>query len=139
MNKIILKGRLTNDVTMSYGTDDNHTAFAKWNMAVDDRSWKEEGSCHTDYIPCFAAGKTAEIADANLCKGKEVLLYGKMQSGSYINRDGKKIYTLQMRVEEIEFCGKKSESRMPYEEEIIQMMSCHSGRKNYILKQVWKW
>ncbi|MBU5469787.1 single-stranded DNA-binding protein [Falcatimonas sp. MSJ-15] len=121
MNKIILKGRLTNNVNVKYAENDNHTALAMWNMAVDDRSWKEEGSYHTDYIPCFAAGKTAEIADANLCKGKEVLLYGKMQSGSYINRDGKKIYTLQMRVEEIEFCGKKSESRMPYEEEFMNM------------------
>lgn len=56
--------------------------------------------------------------DGYACK---VLLYGKMQSGSYTNRDGKKIYTLQMRVEEIEFCGKKSESRMPYEEEFMNM------------------
>lgn len=122
MNKIILKGRLTNDVTMSYGTDDNHTAFGKWNLAVDDRSWKQDdGSYHTDYIPCFAIGKTAEIAGANLCKGKEVLLYGKMQSGSYTNKDGKKIYTLQMRVEEIEFCGKKAETKMPYEDNFMNM------------------
>ena len=127
MNKIILKGRLTNNVSISYGNDDNddnHTVFCKWNMAVDDRSWKQDGSYHTDYIPCFAVGRTAEIADANLCKGKEVLLYGKMQSGSYMNKDGKKVYTLQMRVDEIEFCGKKSESRMPYEDDFMNMPDC---------------
>ena len=124
MNKIILKGRLTNNVSTSYGNDDNHTAFCKWNMAVDDRSWKQDGSYHTDFIPCFAVGRTAEIADANLCKGKEVLLYGKMQSGSYMNKDGKKVYSLQMRVDEIEFCGKKSESRMPYEDDFMNMPNC---------------
>ena len=87
MNKIILKGRLTNNVNVKYAENDNHTALAIWNMAVDDRSWKQDdGSYHTDYIPCFAIGKTAEIAGANLCKGKEVLLYGKMQSGSYTNK-----------------------------------------------------
>ena len=68
--------------------------------------------------------RTAEIADANLCKGKEVLLYGKMQSGSYMNKDGKKVYTLQMRVDEIEFCGKKSESRMSYEDDFMNMSNC---------------
>ena len=51
MNKIILKGRLTNNVNVKYAENDNHTALAMWNMAVDDRSWKEEGSYHTDYIP----------------------------------------------------------------------------------------
>ena len=111
-------------MSISYGNDDNHTAFCKWNMAVDDRSWKQDGSYHTDFIPCFAVGRTAEIADANLCKGKEVLLYGKMQSGSYMNKDGKKVYTLQMRVDEIEFCGKKSESRMPYEDDFMNMPNC---------------
>lgn len=110
MNKIILKGRLTRDAEISYGKDENHTAFARWDMAVDDRTWKQDGTYHTDYIPCFAVGKIAEIAEANLCKGKEVLLYGKMQSGKYTNKDNKTIYTLQMRVDEIEFCGKKTDS-----------------------------
>lgn len=114
MNKVILKGRLTKDVVMSYGKDESHTAFAKWNIAVDDRSWKQEdGTCHTDYIPCFAVGKLAEIAEANLCKGKEVLLSGKMQSGKYTSRENKTVYTLQLRVDEIEFCGKKADSAMP--------------------------
>ncbi len=122
MNKIILKGRLTKGVIMSYGNDSNHTAFAKWNMAVDDRSWKkEDGTCHTDFIPCVAVGKVAEIAEINLCKGKEVLLFGKMQSGSYQNKDGKTVYTLQMRVEEIEFCGKKTESPMPYDDSFMNI------------------
>lgn len=114
MNKVILKGRLTKDVEMSYGRDENHTAFAKWNLAVDDRSWKQDdGTFHTDYIPCFAVGKVAEIAEANLCKGKEVLLSGKMQSGKYTSKENKIVYTLQMRVDEIEFCGKKADSPIP--------------------------
>ena len=86
--------------------------FARWVVAVEDRGWKlEDGKYNTDFIPCFAIGKTAEIAQANLCKGKEILLLGKMQSGSY-EKDGKRIYTLQMMVEEIEFCGKKSDTPM---------------------------
>lgn len=110
MNKIVIKGRVTRDAETSYGKDENHTVFARWDMAVDDRTWKQDGTYHTDYIPCFAVGKIAEIAEANLCKGKEVLLYGKMQSGKYTNKDNKTIYTLQMRVDEIEFCGKKTDS-----------------------------
>lgn len=122
MNKIILKGRLTRNVEMSYGNDSNHTAFARWNIAVDDRTWKQEdGKYHTDYIPCFAVGKTAEIAEMNLCKGKEVLLYGKMQSGKYTNKDKKVVYTLQMKVEEIEFCGKKADSPMPYDDSFMNI------------------
>ena len=99
MNKVILKGRLTKDVITSFGGGDNQTMFARWGVAVEDRGWKlEDGKSHTDFIPCFAIGKTAEIAQANLCKGKEILLLGKMQSGSY-EKDGKRIYTLQMMVE----------------------------------------
>lgn len=112
MNKVILKGRLTKDVTTSFGSGENQTLFARWVLAVEDRGWKiDEGKYHTDFIPCFAVGKTAEIAQANLCKGKEILLYGKMQSGSY-EKEGTRIYTLQMMVEEIEFCGKKSDTPM---------------------------
>ena len=61
-----------------------------------------------DFLPLF-------IAEANLCKGKEILLCGKMQSGSYENKEGKKVYTLEHFVKEIEYCGKKEDSPLPYD------------------------
>lgn len=115
MNKAIFKGRLTRDPDIRYGADDNHTAYARFTIAVTDRKWKvDENNFHTDFIPCKAIGKVAELAETNLCKGKEMLLYGKMQSGSY-EKDGKTIYTLNFLVQEIEFCGKKEDSPMPYD------------------------
>lgn len=110
MNKVIIKGRLTADVKYTIGNDDLHTSYARFTVAVEDRSWKlEDGKYHVDYIPTKMIGKVAEIANTSLYKGKEVLLAGKMQSGDYVNKDGKKVYTLDLLATEIEFCGKKSE------------------------------
>lgn len=91
------------------------TTYARFTLAVEDRSWKlEDGKYHVDFIPCKAIGKVAEIIKTNLYKGKEILLYGKLQSGSY-EKEGKTIYTLDFLVQEMEFCGKKEDSSMPYD------------------------
>lgn len=121
MNKVILKGRLTKDPEVRYGGDANQTCFARWSLAVEDRTWKEEdGKCHVDFIPCKAIGKAAEIAEQHLSKGKEILLFGKMQSGKY-EKDGKTIFTLEMFVQEIEFCGKKEGYGPSYEGDFMSI------------------
>ena len=73
-----------------------------------------------DFIPCKAIGKAAEIAEQHFSKGKEILLFGKMQSGKY-EKDGKTIFTLEMLVQEIEFCGKKESYAPSYEGDFMNI------------------
>ena len=111
MNKVILKGRLTRNPDVKYvGEREPFICVARFTLACADRERKsEDGSIPANFIPCVCMGKLAEIADNNLCKGKEVLVCGKMQSGCYVNKEGKKTYTLECFVTEIEFCGKKEQ------------------------------
>lgn len=108
MNKVILKGRLTKDPEIRYSNDG--TCFASWSLAIEDRTWMEDGKPHVDFIPCKTIGKVAQMVEKHLCKGKEVLLYGKLRSGKYENHEKKMIYTLEFLVQEIEFCGKKNDN-----------------------------
>ncbi|MBO5389122.1 MAG: single-stranded DNA-binding protein [Lachnospiraceae bacterium] len=122
MNKVVVKGRLTSDPKIAYGNDSNLTCYARFTLAVEDRAWKvDENNFHVDYIPCLCVGKSAEIADKYTEKGKEILVFGKMQSGSYKNKEGKTIYSLQLKVEEIEFCGKKQEDTKKKEKDFFDI------------------
>lgn len=105
MNKVILKGRLTKDPEIRYGNDEK--CFANFSIAIEDRTWMENGTPHVDFIPCKAIGNIAQVVEKYLAKGKEVLLFGKLRSGKYKNHEGKTIYTLEFMVFELEFCGKK--------------------------------
>lgn len=115
MNKVILKGRLTRNPQIRYTSGEESICVARFTLAVDDRerSKDAEGNYPSNFIPCIALGRTAELIETNLCKGKEILLCGKMQSGSYTNKDNKKVYTLECFVREIEYCGKKADTPMP--------------------------
>lgn len=104
MNKSILKGRLTADPEVRYGGQ-NNTAIAKFSIAVNRRG-KDAGS---DFIRCVAFGSLAEFADKYLEKGKEILVVGHIQTGSYSDKDGKKVYTTDVVLDEIEFCGSKGD------------------------------
>ena len=112
MNKVILKGRLTRDPQVTFTNGENPVMVAKFTLVCDDRERGKDadGNYPVNYIPCVCLAKTAEIAEKNLCKGKEILLFGKMQSGSYENKEGKTVYSLECFVREIEFCGKKEET-----------------------------
>ena len=88
MNKIILIGRLTRDVEMRYGTNNNNTAIARYTLAVN-RPYKQNGGQEADFLPCIAFGKTAEFAEKYLAKGMRVAIEGRIQTGSYTNRDGR--------------------------------------------------
>lgn len=98
MNKVILIGRLTKDVEVRQG----ETAFCRFSLAVDRR---REG---VDFINCVAFGKTAEFIGKYFSKGKKMGATGRIQTGSYTNRDGKKQYSCDIVVEEVEFVEPKS-------------------------------
>ena len=102
MNKIILIGRLTRDPEIRYSTNDNNTAIARYTLAVN-RPFRKNGEQQADFLPCIAFGKTAEFAEKYLAKGMRVAVEGRIQTGSYTNQEGQKIYTTDVVVERQEF------------------------------------
>ena len=113
MNKVILKGRTTRLPEIRYSQNNEIQCFARFTLAVEDRSWKQEdGKFHVDYISCQAFGKLAELVEKSVGKGQELLLCGKWRTGSY-EKEGKTIYTQNLFVQELYYCGKKEDSPMP--------------------------
>ncbi len=108
---------------MRYTNSNEPVCVARFTLACEDRerAKDKEGNYPANFIPCVCMGKLGEIAEANLCKGKEILVCGKMQSGSYENKEGKKVYTLECFVREIEYCGKKEDSPMPYDDSFMNI------------------
>ena len=103
MNKVILMGRLTKDPDVRYGGQQNDKAVAKFSLAVD-RKFKREGDEQTaDFISCVAFGKTAEFLEKYAGKGSKFVIEGRIQTGSYTNKDGNKVYTTDVVVENVEF------------------------------------
>lgn len=107
MNKVILLGRLTRDPEVRYGTGENATAVARYTVAVD-RRFKRDGEQSADFIGCVAFGRNAEFAEKYLRQGTKIALTGRIQTGSYTNRDGQKVYTTDIVVEEQEFAESKA-------------------------------
>ena len=109
MNKVILMGRLTRDPDIRYSNGENSTAVARYTLAVD-RRFKREGENETaDFISCVVFGRSAEFAEKYLRKGTKIAVTGRIQTGSYTNREGQKVYTTDVIVEEQEFCEPKGE------------------------------
>ena len=107
MNKVILMGRLTRDPEVRYGAGENSTAVARYTIAVD-RRFKRGGEQSADFIGCVAFGRNAEFAEKYLRQGTKIVLTGRIQTGSYTNRDGQKVYTTDIVVEEQEFAESKT-------------------------------
>ena len=107
MNKVILMGRLTRDPEVRYGTGENSTAVARYTIAVD-RRFKRDGDQSADFIGCVTFGRNAEFAEKYLRQGTKIVLTGRIQTGSYTNRDGQKVYTTDIVVEEQEFAESKA-------------------------------
>ena len=107
MNKVILMGRLTRDPEVRYGAGENSTAVARYTIAVD-RRFKRGGEQSADFIGCVASGRNAEFAEKYLRQGTKIVLTGRIQTGSYTNRDGQKVYTTDIVVEEQEFAESKA-------------------------------
>jgi len=107
MNKVFLIGRLCADPDIRYSQGENATAVARYRLAVD-RRFKKDGESTADFIPCVAFGKAAEFAEKYLHKGTKIAVTGRIQTGSYTNKDGQKVYTTDIFVEEQEFAESKS-------------------------------
>ena len=100
-------GRLTADPDVRYSQGDNPTAVAKYTLAVD-RRFKRDGEPTADFIRCTVFGKPAEFTEKYFRKGTKICISGRIQTGSYTNRDGQKIYTTDVIVEEQDFAESKS-------------------------------
>lgn len=109
MNKVVLVGRLTKNPEVRYSQGENATAVARYTVAVD-RRFKRDGEPTADFINCVVFGKSAEFAEKYFRQGLRVAISGRITTGSYTNKDGIKVYTTEVTVEEQEFAESKSES-----------------------------
>ena len=109
MNKTVLIGRSTKDADVRYSQGDKPMAIASFSLAVD-RKFKQEGQPTADFINCKAFGKTAEVIEKYVTKGTKIAVVGHIQTGSYTNKDGQKVYTTDVVIDELEFCEAKSSS-----------------------------
>lgn len=107
MNKVILMGRLTRDPEVRYSQGDQATAIARYTLAVDRRFKRGDDQQTADFIGCVAFGKLGEFAEKYLRRGTKVVVTGRIQTGSYTNKDGQKVYTTDVVVEECEFAESK--------------------------------
>ncbi len=111
MNKVILMGRLTRDPEVRYSQGDSSTAIARYTIAVDRRRGaSQDGEQTADFINIVAFGRAGEFAERYLHKGTKVLVTGRIQTGSYTNKDGVKVYTTDVIAEDQEFAESKNAS-----------------------------
>lgn len=108
MNKVILMGRLTRDPDVRYTQGPEQKCIARYTLAVDRRKPKDSEGQQADFISCVAFGKAGEFAEKYCHKGTKLVVSGRIQTGSYTNRDGQKVYTTDVVVEEQEFAESKS-------------------------------
>ena len=109
MNKVTLIGRLTKNPEVRYSAGENATAVAKYTLAVD-RKYKRDNEPTADFINCIAFGRNGEFAEKYFRQGMKVAISGRIQTGSYTNKDGNKVYTTDVVVEEQEFAESKNAS-----------------------------
>ena len=132
MNKVILVGRLTKDPDVRYANTEKgeQMAIARYTLAVDRRNGRKgDNQQSADFIPCVAFGKNGEFTEKYLRQGTKIALTGHIQTGSYTNKDGNKIYTTDVVIEEQEFCEKKGsvESEPPKSSEDEGFMNIPEG------------
>lgn len=108
MNKVILVGRLARDPEVRYSQGEKQTAVGRYTLAVE-RRYRRDGEQGADFIPCVTFGKSAEFAERYFHKGLRVSVSGRIQTGSYTNKEGNKVYTTDVFVEEQEFAESKGE------------------------------
>ena len=109
MNKVILMGRLTRDPEVRYSAGENALAIARYTLAVD-RRFRRDGEATADFISCVVFGRGAEFAEKYFHQGIRIVVSGRIQTGSYTNREGQKVYTTEVVVEEQEFAESKNAS-----------------------------
>ena len=109
MNKVILMGRLTRDPEVRYSAGENALAIARNTLAAD-RRFRRDGEANADFINCVSFGRTAEFAEKYFRQGLKIAVTGRIQTGSYTNREGQKVYTTEVVVEDQEFAESKASS-----------------------------
>ncbi|MBQ8803390.1 MAG: single-stranded DNA-binding protein [Tyzzerella sp.] len=109
MNKVILMGRLTRDPEVRYSQGETATAVARYSLAVN-RRFKRAGEPDADFFNCVAFGRAAEFAERYLRQGTKIVIAGRLQTGSYTNRDGVRVNTIDIIVEEQDFAESKAAS-----------------------------
>ena len=110
MNKVILMGRLTRDPDVRYSAGENALAIARYTLAVD-RRFRRDGEATADFIPCVVFGRSAEFAERYFHQGMRITISGRIQTGSYTNNEGNRVYTTEVVVEEQEFAESKNASQ----------------------------
>ncbi len=110
MNKVILMGRLTRDPEVKYSQGDNATAIARFTLAVE-RRIKRDNEASADFINCVSFGRSAEFAEKYFRKGTKIVICGRIQTESYTNKDGQKVYTTDIVIEEQDFAESKATSQ----------------------------
>ena len=108
MNKVILMGRLTKDAEVRYSQGENSIAIASFSLAVD-RKFKRDGEPTADFFNCIAFGKLGEFVEKYLKQGSKILLSGHIQNNNYTNKEGQKVYSVQVIAGEIEFAESKKQ------------------------------
>lgn len=110
MNKVLLLGRLTRDPIISYSQGDRPIAIARFTLAVDRRVPRDGSQQTADVISCTAFDRQAEFAEKYLRQGIKIVVAGRLQTGSYINKEGNNVFTMDVIVENIEFAQSKGAS-----------------------------
>ncbi|NLK27645.1 MAG: single-stranded DNA-binding protein [Clostridiales bacterium] len=110
MNKAILMGRLTRDPEVRYSQGENSVAVARFTLAVDRRFKRANDTQDADFISCVTFGKTAEFVEKYFRQGMKMAAVGRIQTGSYTNKEGQKVYTTDVVLEEVEFAESKAAS-----------------------------
>lgn len=126
MNKTLLIGRTTKDPDIRYTQSEQPMTIARFNLAVD-RRFKKDGEQSADFISCVAFGKTAEFIEKYVFKGTKIAVEGRIQTGSYTNNDGNKVYTTDVVVEQVEFAESKTDSKSAAKESNDDFMNVADG------------
>lgn len=107
MNKVILLGNLTRDPEIRYSQGEKQIAIARFSLAVN-RRFAKDGETNADFFNCTAFGKTAEFVEKYFRHGSRMSLVGRIENNNYTNKNGEKVYSVQIMVEEVEFAERKS-------------------------------
>lgn len=132
MNKVILMGRLTRDPDMRYGGQEDSTAIARFSLAVDRRVRREGEKDTADFFNCTAFGRLAEFVEKYLKQGTKVLLTGRIQNDNYTNREGQRVFSVQVIAEEMEFAESKGASERNQQPEPERRKQQEPQREDFI-------
>lgn len=133
MNKIILMGRLTAEPDLKYSSKDTSMAIVRYTLAVDRRfAKKDDGNKTTDFIRCVAFGKAGEFATKYFHKGQRVLVEGRLQIGEFTNKDGQKVPTADVIIENQEFADAPKNGQAAPSSSQASVASVDEGFENIV-------